>query len=125
MNEIISLVITNLEQVGFGALLFLLAYISNMGLGAYRNVKIDGGNFDWKLIGNSIVKFIVLGLSLAILSVTVSVLPQFATYIGLTIDAETLSTIDGIVIIGSFMTATIRYVVDSISKIKNILGLGE
>ena len=42
MDEIIRLILVNLEQVGLGMLLFLGAYISNMGLGAYKSVKIDG-----------------------------------------------------------------------------------
>lgn len=124
MDEIIRLILVNLEQVGLGMLLFLGAYISNMGLGAYKSVKIDGSSFDWKLVGNSVVKFIVLGLSIALLSVTTAVLPQFATFIGITIDAETLSTIDGVVIIGAFLTATIRYITDGIKKIKEVLGIG-
>lgn len=122
MTDIMMLVVDNLEKIGIGALLFLCAYLANMGLGAWNNVKVAGVAFDWKLIGNSVVKFIVLGLSLALLSFVVSVIPAYATYVGIEIEAETLQTIDSIVIIGAFLTATIRYVTDAVAKVREILG---
>lgn len=121
MSDIFTLVLVNLEKVGIGVCLFLGAYIANIGLGAWKNVKIDGGQFNWKLIGQSIVKFIVLILSIGLLSVVTSILPAYATYIGIEIGAETMETIDSIVIIGAFMGATIKYVGDAMKKIKTIL----
>ena len=120
--DIINLVLVNLEKVGIGVLLFLGSYLANMGLGAWKNVKIESGDFDWKLIGQSLAKFTVLVLSLGLLSVVTSILPAYATYIGIEIGAETMETIDSLVVIGAFMTATIRYVTDAVSKLKTILG---
>mgnify|MGYP007031324537 FL=1 len=42
MNALISIVIANLEKVGIGAVLFLGAYMSNICLGAWRSVKLEG-----------------------------------------------------------------------------------
>lgn len=122
MTNILSLIILNLEKIGFGVLLFLGAYLANIGLGAWKNVKIDGGSFDWKLIAQSAVKFGVLGLSLALLSIVLTLIPAYATYIGIEIAADTMETIDSIVVISAFLTATIRYAVDAVSKIKGIIG---
>lgn len=122
MSNLISLILLNLEKVGIGVALFMGAYIANIGLGAWKNVKIDGGQFDWKLIGQSIVKFVVLILSIGLLSVVISILPAYATYIGIEIGAETMETIDSLVVVGAFMTATIRYITDAVSKLKTILG---
>lgn len=122
MNDIIALVVSNLEKVGIGAGLFLGAYIANILLGIWTNVKIEGYDFQWNLILQSIVKFIIMGLGLAFLSVVVSIIPVYITYVGIDVGAETLDTIDSLVIVGSFMTATIRYVGDAINKIKNVLG---
>lgn len=122
MNEIMTIVLLNLEKVGVGVALFLGAYLSNILLGIWSNVKIEGYDFDWKLIAQSLVKFVVLGLGVGLLSVVVSVIPMYLTYVGVEIGQETMETIDGLVIIGSFLTATIRYVADSIAKIKAILG---
>lgn len=120
--DIFSLILMNLEKVGIGILIFLGAYIANMCLGAWKNVKIEGSDFDWKLIGQSVLKFIVLGVGIGILSCVVSVLPAYATYVGITIEQEILDTIDSLIIVGAFMTATIRYIADTISKLKAILG---
>lgn len=122
MNDIIVLVLTNLEKVGIGVSLFLGSYLANIGLGAWKNVKVEGYEFDWKLIGQSILKFFVLILCLGLLSVVMSVIPAYATYIGIEIGAETMETIDSLVVVGAFMTATIRYVTDAVSKLKTILG---
>ena len=119
---IVNLVLMNLEKVGIGILLFLGAYLSNMGLGMWKNIKIDGAAFDKKLIAQSAVKFVTLGGSIALLSVVVGLIPEYVSFIGLEIAPETLETIDSLVIIGAFLTATIRYIGDGISKLKNILG---
>lgn len=121
MNEIMTIVLLNLEKVGVGVALFLGAYLSNILLGIWSNVKIEGYDFDWKLIVQSLVKFVVLGLGVGLLSVIVSVIPMYLTYIGIEIGAETMETIDSMVIIGAFATATIKYVTDALSKIKAIL----
>lgn len=123
MNDIMNLVIMNLEKVGIGAIIFALAYVSNIFLGIWRNVRIDGMQFDWKLLAESALKFVVLGLGIAILSVTVSILPQYATYVGIEIASETMEIIDSVVIVGAFLYATVRYVSDAIGKLKQILGV--
>ena len=122
MNNILILILTNLEKIGVGIGLFMGAYLANMGLGAWKNVKIDGSTFDWTLIKQSIIKFIVLILSIALLSIVVSVIPAYATYVGIEISQEVLETIDALVIIGAFLAATVRYVGDAVSKLKTILG---
>lgn len=122
MNEIFNLVIFNLEKIGIGAILFLSAYVANILLGAWKNVKIEGYEFNWKLIVQSIIKFIVLGVGVGLLSIVISIIPMYLTYIGIEIGAETMETIDSMVIISAFITATIKYVADSIAKIKAILG---
>ena len=122
MNALISIVIANLEKVGIGVLLFLGAYLSNICLGAWRNVKIEGYDFDWKLIAQSAVKFIVLGIGIGLMSIVVSILPVYMTYVGIVIEDETMNVLDSIVIITAFVMACGRYVKDAYGKLKEILG---
>lgn len=124
MENFIALIIENLEKVGVGAGMFLCAYLANIGLGAWSSVKVDGSAFEWRLIWQSVLKFILLGISITLLSCVVSLIPAYATYIGLEIDPTTLETIDSIVIIGSFLTATIKYTGDAMSKLKTLLNIG-
>ena len=122
MDALISIVIANLEKVGIGALLFLGAYMSNICLGAWRSVKIEGYDFDWKLIGQSLAKFAVLGLGIGLLSIVVSILPVYMTYVGVVIEDETMTVLDSIVIITAFAVACAKYVKDAYVKLKEILG---
>ena len=122
MNALIPIVIANLEKVGIGALLFLVAYMSNICLGAWRSVKIEGYDFDWKLIGQSFVKFAVLGLGISLLSIVVSILPVYMTYVGIVIEDETMAVLDSIVIITAFVVACAKYIKDAYGKLKEILG---
>lgn len=122
MENILLLILTNLEKIGIGIGLFLGAYLANMGLGVWKNVKIEGSTFDWTLIKQSLIKFMVLILSIALLSIIVSVIPAYATYVGIEISSEVLEIIDALVIVGAFLTATLRYTQDAISKLKIILG---
>ena len=120
--DIMTIVVANLEKVGIGVLLFLGAYLSNICLGVWRNVKIEGYDFDWKLIAQSAVKFIVLGVGIGLMSIVVSVLPMYMTYVGIVIEDETMAVLDSIVIITAFVVACGRYVKDAYSKLKEILG---
>ena len=122
MNALMSIVIANLEKVGIGVLLFLGAYLSNICLGVWRNVKIEGYDFDWKLIAQSVVKFVVLGAGIGLMSIVVSILPMYMTYVGIVIEDETMAVLDSIVIITAFVVACCRYVKDAYSKLKEILG---
>ena len=120
--DIMTIVVANLEKVGIGVLLFLGAYLSNICLGVWRNVKIEGYDFDWKLIAQSIVKFVVLGVGIGLMSVLVSVLPEYMTYVGIDITDEAMQVFDSIVIVTAFMTAAVKYVKDAYTKLKDILG---
>lgn len=121
MESFILLILNNLEKVGVGAGMFLCAYLANIGLGAWNSVKIDGSAFEWRLIFQSVIKFILLGISIALLSCVVSLIPAYASYIGLNIEQSTLDTIDSIIIISSFLTATIKYTSDAVTKLKTLL----
>lgn len=119
--NIIYCVLDNFEKVGFGVVLFLGAYVSNICLGAWRNVKIEGYDFDWRLIGQSLLKFVVLGIGIALLSIVISLLPEYMTYVGIDIGEETMDVLDSLVIIAAFVGASCKYVKDAYTKLKEIL----
>ena len=121
--EIMNLVLANLEKVGIGALLFLGAYLSNICLGAWRNVKIEGYDFDWRLIAQSLAKYLVLGIGIGLMSIVVSILPEYMTYVGIDVSDEAMQVFDSIVIIAAFMSAAVKYVKDAYSKLKDILSV--
>ena len=121
--NMMNIVLANLEKVGIGVALFMGAYVSNMCLGAWRNVKIEGYDFDWKLILQSLVKFIVLGLGISIMSIVVSILPVYMEYVGIDIADETMQVLDSLVIITAFVVACVKYVKEAYEKLKDILSV--
>lgn len=121
--DMMNIVFANLEKVGIGVALFMGAYVSNMCLGAWRNVKIEGYDFDWKLILQSLVKFIVLGLGISIMSIVVSILPVYMEYVGVDIADETMKVLDSLVIITAFVVACVKYVKEAYEKLKDILSV--
>lgn len=122
MKEVFNLLVLNLEKIGVGIILFLCSYLANIILGAWKNISLNGENFNWNLILQSIVKFCVLGIGVGLLSIVLSIIPMYLTYIGIEIGAETMDTVDSMVIISSFATATIKYIKEAILKVKDILG---
>ena len=121
--DMVNIIFANLEKVGIGVALFMGAYVSNMCLGAWRNVKIEGYDFDWKLILQSLAKFIVLGLGISIMSIVVSILPVYMEYVGVDIADETMKVLDSLVIITAFVVACIKYVKEAYEKLKDILSV--
>ena len=85
-------------------------------------MKIEGYDFDWKLIGQSLVKFIVFGLGIGLLSIVVSILPMYMTYVEIVIEDETMAVLDSVVIITAFVVACAKYIKDAYGKLKEILG---
>lgn len=120
MNEIFQLIFTNLEKVGIGACMFLCAYITNILLGIWTNVKIEGYSFDWNLIKQSIIKFIIVTIGIILLTCMVTIIPICAGYLGIIIEESTLNEFSTVVIIGPFMTAAINYGKDALAKFKAI-----
>lgn len=118
----INVVIDNLQKVGFGALLFAMAYVANICLGIWKNVKIEEYSFNWKKLAESGVKFIVLVSGIGLLSVVVSIMPQYITYVGVDIPSDTLDVIDSVVIVSAFIVASCQYIKDGYEKLKAILG---
>ena len=122
MNNILNLLMCNLSKVGMGVALFLIAYVANIVLGIWQNVKIDGNTFDWHKLLNSGFKFAVLAVGIALLTIAVSILPIYATYIGIDIESDIIGFVDAIIIVGGFITATVRYIKDALNKLSIILG---
>ena len=118
----IDVVIGNLQKVGFGALLFTMAYVANICLGIWKNVKINEYSFNWAKLAESGVKFIVLVTGIGLLSVVVSVMPQYITYVGIDIPSDTLDVVDSVVIVSAFIVVSCQYIKDGYDKLKIILG---
>lgn len=125
MSDFIDSVIVNLEYVGIGAALFLVAYLSNMAFSLYYNIEMLKQQFDKKKIINSAIKVATIVVGLTLLCVAITTLPQFVTHVGLTIPQEYADIFSNLAVLTLFVTSACKYVFEAYSKFKKILEDGD
>ena len=121
MEQVLQQILINLERVGVGILLFLIAYGSNMGFSIYLNTKILGESFDKSKIINSLLKILAFSVGATLLCVAITGIPIFANYVGFVIPDEYSEVFENLAILGVFLVAACRYVLESYNKMKLIL----
>lgn len=124
-ENILQQILNNLQFVGFGMCLFIIAYLSNMCFSIYINCKILGEQFDKSKIINSGLKILAFGIGTAFLCVSVTAIPIFANAIGFTIPEMYATVFEDLVIIGVFIVSSCKYALEAFDKMKNILNNGE
>lgn len=122
MDEILKQILINLQHVGIGVVLFLIAYGSNMGFSIYLNTKILGESFDKSKIVNSFLKILAFSIGATLLCIAITGIPIFANYVGFTIPDEYSEAFENLAVLGIFLIAACRYVLEGYSKMKQILG---
>lgn len=121
MNELLQTVLNNLTDVGIGILLFIMAYVSNMALSLYYNVKILQQPFDRTKLMDSALKVAAFGIGTGLLCVCITTIPAFATHVGFTIPEEYSAVFQDLAILAVFITSSIRYIVEAYNKFSKIL----
>ena len=117
-------ILTNLTYVGIGAALFLAAYLSNMAFSLYYNIKILSEKFEKDKIIDSGLKVSAIIVGLVLLCISITSLPTFVDYVGLTIPQEYADIFSNLAILGLFVTSACKYVFEAYSKFKKILENG-
>ena len=120
MNVFLSQMITNLENVGIGLAIFIIAYLANMCFSLFYNIKILGESFDKSRIGNGIVKIIVFVIGMALVTIAVTGLPVFAEVVGFAIPDEYVDVFSVAVIIGMPLYGAVKYIKQAHDKMTNI-----
>ena len=121
MNEVLIAIEKNLMDISFGMLLFALAYISNMCLSIYYNVKVLGEVFNKDLIKNSVLKILAFVLGVALLVVVVTTLPMFASHVGFDLPKDFVEVFNAVAIISVPLYASCRYALKSFDKMQKVL----
>lgn len=120
-NDIFNQVLINLQNVGIGMALFIVAYLANVCFSLYVNCKILGQKFDKNKLINSVLKIFSFGVGTALLCVSITTIPIFATTVGFIIPEEYATVFENLVIIGIFIISSCKYVMEAFNKMKNIL----
>lgn len=121
MNELLNVVLSNLTDVGIGLLLFIMAYVSNMALSLYYNIKILKQPFDKNKLIDSGLKVVAFGVGTALLCVCITTIPAFANHVGFVIPEEYSAVFQDLAILAVFITSSLRYVIESYNKFTKIL----
>lgn len=120
MQTFIDAMVVNLENVGIGLAIFVIAYLANMCFGLFYNIKMLGENFDKSRIGNGILKAIVFVIGMALITIGVTGLPVFAEVAGFTIPDEYVEVFSVAVIVGMPLYGAVKYIKQAHDKMQNI-----
>ena len=121
MNELLQVILTNLMDVGIGVLLFIMAYVSNMALGLYYNIKVMNQPFEKQRLADSGLKVLAFGIGTALLCVCITTIPAFATHVGFEIPEEYSTVFQDLAILAVFITSALKYVIEAYTKFSAIL----
>ncbi len=121
MTSFLDNVLVNLTYVGIGALLFLVAYMSNMAFSLYYNIRMLREKFDKNKIVDSALRVTTIVVGLALLCIAITTIPAFATYVGLDISPEYAEIFSNLAILVLFVTSACKYVLEAYTKFKKIL----
>ena len=110
MQTFVDAMLVNLENVGIGLAIFVIAYLANMCFGLFYNIKMLGENFDKSRIGNGILKAIVFVIGMALITIGVTGLPVFAEVAGFTIPDEYVEVFSVAVIVGMPLYGAAKYI---------------
>ena len=121
MKEIIDIIINNLINVGIGAGIFVVAYLANVLLSLWYNIKMLHQEFDYHKLINSALKILSFGLGTALLVIGITLIPMFADYVGLTIPQEYIEVLQNLAIIAAFVVSACKYLFEAYTKFKAIL----
>ncbi len=108
-------------KVGIAMALFVGAYLANMLLGLYFNIKILRESFSGRRILASFVKILVFGFAMALLTLTVAILPEFAAAIGWEIPPEYVDIFSVLAICFTFLRMAAKYAAEAFNKFYKIL----
>lgn len=121
MEELWKLVFDNLAKMGIGMIIFVAAYLCNMCFSLWYNIKICNQDFDKSRVISSIIKIIVFGVGTALLCISITTIPQFCNYVGLTIPEEYSEVFQNLAIITVFVVSGCKYVKEAYLKFIAIL----
>lgn len=114
-------VLANLTNTGLGVAIFITAYLSNVCFSLWYNIKILNQSFDIVRLKDGGLKILSFGIGLVLLTSVITTLPIFADTVGWTIPDEYKEIFANLVIIGSFLLASLKYIVEAYTKMKTIL----
>ena len=123
MEAIIQIILNNLKNVGLGCGLFIVAYLSNVCLSLWYNIKMCHQEFDWRRLLSSVLKILSFGAGTSLLVIGITLVPIFADFVGFNIPEEYSEVLQNIAIIATFIVSACKYLLEAFGKFKKIIGI--
>lgn len=113
--------ICNFKMIGALLLMYIFSFGANTILGMYYNVKGAKEDFSKEKLLLGVEKGAIVLVSMALIIVVLSVLPQVVESFGLTVEEETFSGISALGMATVMVSVDIYYLKDAIAKLYAIL----
>lgn len=117
-------ILENLISVGWSMLIFLAAYLANVTFSLWYNIKLQKEPFDRAKLIASAIKIVTFVIGLVLLCVSVTTLPLFANETGWTVPQEYSDIFADLVIIGTVLLVSCKYIKEAFGKFTAILNAG-
>lgn len=111
----------NLINIGWAMLIFLAAYLANVAFSLWHNIKTLHEPFDRDKLIASGLKILTFVVGLTLLCTSITALPLFATQVGWAIPEEYSDLFADLVIIGSVLLVSCKYIKEAYTKFTTIL----
>ena len=111
----------NLINIGWAMLIFLATYLANVAFSLWYNIKILHEPFDRDKLIASGLKILTFVVGLTLLCTSITALPLFAAQVGWAIPEEYSDLFADLVIIGSVLLVSCKYIKEAYTKFVAIL----
>ena len=121
MKDLIPILTNNIIMIFSFMIILILSRLSDIFLGAVLAYKDITLTFDYKKIVKGFIYSLICGIALVLLTVAISLLPEFLTLYNITmIDNDILKEVTNLSIIAIIITASLKRMKDCKDKFQKI-----
>ncbi len=117
----LDLILGNLRDIGYAAILLAIVWLANFLLDVYYNIKIINQCWSCKNIWDDIIRFLAVCAGVTLLTIAISAFPRFISMVGLTVPEEYVDVMSILTIVALFAKGIYEYTSRAIEKLNGIL----
>ena len=105
----LDLILGNLRDIGYAAILLAIVWLANFLLDVYYNIKIINQCWSCKNIWDDIIRFLAVCAGVTLLTIAISAFPRFISMVGLTVPEEYVDVMSILTIVALFAKGIYEY----------------
>lgn len=117
----LELLTTNLIYIGIVMGLLAVSWLSNFAFSLYYNIKLLSEPFDWERVWSGIQKLVAVIVGTALLVASITFVPIFLQYVGVTIPDEYVQFFSILTIVALFTKSIYTYIKQAYETLNGIL----